>query len=624
MCGIFLAAGPAASLIELEPRLVESTLAVKHRGPDSDGFWSSDGVFLGHTRLSIIDLDERSDQPFELGDFIMVYNGEIFNYVELAAELRAEGVDFDLRSDSEVVLRAFAHWGKSCFSKFNGMWALCIYDKRDGSIVISRDRFGQKPMFYSRDGDFLYVSSEVHQLTKLVKATPNQEVIVSFLEEGDSVREPYTFFNEIYEFPSACFATVSLNGAMLVERYWDYPKTSITTDFLHDFSEFEDLFDDSVAIRTRGDVPLGILLSGGIDSTVVASSLVESYPGCAQDLKAICYQSSGVNDESKYALEVANDLGLSFFSAKEPSETRNVLSTLEKVIYNLGRGHSSTAIGPVDQLYSTAKREGLKVVLDGQGADELLAGYKLFYFELMVLLFKENKFSQLRKTFLAVLKQNKNFKLGVLEIVILHFRTKSPRWVRRLMRSIYGYGRFFDRKAKIPKVDLDDSVKDQEISADCNRNRLNRFLVTQHATGLRNLLFYGDIVAMNNSVENRSPFMDHRLIEFVFSRDEVLKVYDGVEKYALRRLRHYKNFENILDRNKVGFDSPLGEDVRDKMRNELLGSKLIDCYLFRPQLRSFLGSQNAVSDKYERFLFRLYQVYVWFNLFDMTIPEEKA
>ena len=624
MCGIFLAIGPQDRIKETEPRLLKSVAAVEHRGPDSTGVWKKPGVFLGHTRLSVIDVDTRSDQPFELGDFVMVYNGEIFNYVELAEELRMEGVEFDLRSDTEVVLRAFIQWGNDCFQKFNGMWALAILDKRDNSIIFSRDRFGQKPMFYAQDGDLFYLSSEVHQLSNVMDVTPNEKVIVNFLEEGDSVLQPDTFFNEIFEFPAACYASISPEGAMIFNRYWDYPDSSKVTNLDIDFESFEKLLDDSVRIRTRSDVPLGILLSGGVDSTIIASSLVESYEGPAKDIKAICFKSEGVRDESGYAAKVASDLDLSFHTTNYSGNPKHFIATLHQLLLNMGRGHSSPAIIPVDQLYKIAHDEGLKVVLDGQGADELLAGYKIFYIDLMLLLLRAGKFNQLKETFLAMLSQNKNFKGGVLEILILHFRTVSPAWVRRIMRSIYGYGRFFSGVTVNAKARVNSVIDSSEQLPKFNANKLNQLLVKQHSKGLRNLLFYGDITAMNHSIENRSPFMDHRLVDFAFSRDEALKVYDGIEKYTLRMNRHYKKFERVLDRNKVGFDSPIHSELRNVMREEIIKSTLIDSYLFRPQLRAFLKSPAAVSDKYERFLFRLYQVNAWYAIFDMKIPQRKT
>tara|TARA_B110000503_G_C6874876_1_gene300214 strand:- start:23 stop:604 length:582 start_codon:yes stop_codon:yes gene_type:complete len=192
------------------------------------------------------------------------------------------------------------------------------------------------------------------------------------------------------------------------------------------------------------------------------------------------------------------------------------------------------------------------------------------------------------------------------------------------MRSIYGYGRFFSGVTVNATARVNSVIDSSEQLPKFNANKLNQLLVKQHSKGLRNLLFYGDITAMNHSIENRSPFMDHRLVDFAFSRDEALKVYDGIEKYTLRMNRHYKKFERVLDRNKVGFDSPIHSELRNVMREEIIKSTLIDSYLFRPQLRAFLKSPAAVSDKYERFLFRLYQVNAWYAIFDMKIPQRKT
>lgn len=204
MCGIFAAISDD-EITHLIPLLKKALSTLDHRGPDNSSSWIDSHIFLGHTRLAIVGLDDASNQPYIYEDLILIYNGEIFNYVEIREQLKKRGYSFETDSDTEVVLKSFHLFGTDCFKSFNGMWALVIYDKKSGEVIVSRDRFGQKPLFYSLIDHKVVFASELHAIATLDGCNPNYRAIKSFLQEGDFNVGGETFFDGIFEFPNAHF-----------------------------------------------------------------------------------------------------------------------------------------------------------------------------------------------------------------------------------------------------------------------------------------------------------------------------------------------------------------------------------------------------------------------------------
>jgi asparagine synthase (glutamine-hydrolysing) len=606
MCGIFVAFKTKKSNQNNWGDYAASLQKVQHRGPDNMGLQYDDLCYMGHTRLSIIDLDAGSNQPFEYKSLIMVYNGEVFNYKELRAELELFGLEFRTESDTEVVLQAYAYWGRKCFEKFNGMWALAIYDKDARKLIVSRDRFSQKPLFSSKINDIFYFASEPQQIADIVGTEQDFITIKNFLEEGDSVKNGKTFFKKIKEYPSACYSEISHDGVIETFKYWSYPQGRAIKTTDQDISHFEDLLIDSVKLRLRSDVPVAVCLSGGVDSTIIADIIHEVLPREAT-ITSYTYKAIDNFDESPYACEIARRLNCEIKVIEQPLSADEYISRLKSLVTRMGRGNSSPAIISNDCIHSEISREGYKVSIDGQGADELLAGYKTFYISHIVELIRACEFKQCFKTIHAMLSQHKQFKYGVLTILLMYIRLNSPIFVRKFMRKIYGYQKFFsnykeqesEQRVDFPYIDV------------VQQWGLNAHLVSQHSNGLRNLVYYGDMVAMNNSVENRSPFLDHRLVDFVFSRDSRLKVFNGVEKYALRKMNRYKKYVDILNRDKVGFESSIRKETKLKMQAELINSKILTWPIFAPNINEFIRSKDFISEKYERFAFRLFQVHLW-------------
>jgi len=284
---------------------------------------------------------------------------------------------------------------------------------------------------------------------------------------------------------------------------------------------------------------------------------------------------------------------------------------LNKLVHKMGRGHSSPAIVSVDYLYENVSKYGIRVAIDGQGADELLAGYKTYYSHIIFFQIVQGRFRQAYMNIKSFIAQGDQFEYGFMSVILLYFRNILPPAARSAMRRIYGYEQLFCSV----KQNRSEPLVKNILAEGSNSNALNRLLQKQHELGLENLLYYGDIVAMNNSVENRSPFMDHRLVEFCFEHDELLKVQDGREKFVLRSFEAYKRFRDILDRDKIGFSSDINKDTKELMIKQLLLSPILGWPIFSQNLVYFLYSKRALQMKYERILFRLFQVHLWNNIF---------
>ncbi len=600
MCGILAGFGPG--IIDSKHKgLYEALYSLKHRGPDNISHFSDEQIFLGHTRLSIIDTGVLANQPFIYEDLVMIYNGEVFNYIELRQILQKDGYSFESQSDTEVVIKAFHRYGEECFKLFNGMWALAIYDLKQKDLVICRDRYGQKPLFITQFQNDFYIASELQALSSIVPVKPNFGAIESFLKEADFNVKWNTFFENIFEFPSAVFLRISQQGEVSFNTYWSYPGYVTTPET--STTEFHQLLEDAVALRLRSDVNYSLLLSGGCDSTLI-SGITRKLIGENATLSAFNYASRDDYDESKFAQEVANRLNIKLYHSEQDKNPESFIYRLQRLVRHLGRGHGSPAIISVDYLYESLGKKGFKVTLDGQGADELLAGYTHYHFHLLLDQIRYNQWGQFWITIKDI------GKVGLVKILLYALRLSLSPGLKKIMRIVYGYERLFTKnsnhKLQTPLLNIKSKKPNKQ-------EYLNKYLINQHQNGLKNLLYYGDIVAMANSVENRSPFMDHRLVEAAFKASFRLKVENGRNKAVLKKHPVFIAFKDILEREKVGFASFIAQPIKEMFVSELKTSPILNWPIFREgELKSFLKNQRlAQSTKYEPLLFRFFQVHLW-------------
>lgn len=599
MCGILFSYGELNTNADIFHKSLSS---LRHRGPDALNSVEYDHVQIGHTRLSIMDLDSRSDQPMEFEELIITYNGEIFNYEELRSDLKKLGYTFNTNGDTEVVLKLYHYHRENCFSYLNGMWSLVIYNKKTDEFIVSRDRFGQKPLFYYMTDKNFVCASELQALAEIIPYKPNLAAIHSFISEGDFDVNYNTFFSELFEFPEACFAVFKQGRCKKLHRYWCYEKIFQSKTQSH--GDFNLLLQDAVKLRMKSDVEYCLLLSGGIDSTIIASMMREA---THKKIKSFTYKSLDKDDESDFARQISDKLNLEPYYATLPNSPERNDIQLHQIVKNLGRGHSSPAILSVDQLYKMVKGLDCKVAIDGQGADELLAGYKWYHVYLGFDLLKRGDF----KGCLIIAKDALN--VGFKEILLMTLRAWLPKFVRKLLTGLR-LKSLIHLKAESdlikPPLCLRSSLSNSKVGT------LNRLLIRQHKVGLKNLLYYGDIVSMLNSVENRSPFMDHRVVESGFLLDLQDKVSGSRNKNVLRKTYHYKNFKQLLERKKVGFNTPISKEYKTHIIEKLSCSEIfslgfIDQNRFRHNVKKGMFDDH----KYDRILFRLYQVCIWQKIF---------
>ena len=363
------------------------TDALAHRGPDGEGHWINLAgiVGLGHRRLSIIDLSDAGHQPMHYLDrYSIIHNGEIYNYIELKDELQKAGYGFHSQTDTEVIAAAYDNWKDECVEHFDGMFALAIWDEKERILFAARDRFGEKPFYYYYDNEKFIFASEMKALWRYgIEKKPNLKLLFNFLTIGytDNPERPEeTFFENIQKLPAASYLTYSIiNNQFSIFKYWDIDIENIDEEISDEeaIEEFNFLFKTSIERRLRSDVQTGTSLSGGLDSSSIAAINHELRTN--HDSRK-CFSAifpGFKNDESAFSKQVADKFSLQHFTVKPAAA--DLISDLEKISYHQEEPFTSASIYAQYKVYELAKQQGVKVLLDGQGADEMLAGYHKYY-----------------------------------------------------------------------------------------------------------------------------------------------------------------------------------------------------------------------------------------------------
>lgn len=626
MCGIF----GLNNLQKNRPiiiSMVESCLKTMiYRGPDDQSLEKiNDDVVFGHVRLSIIDLNTGSNQPFcdETGNYWIVFNGEIYNYLELKAELIALGHNFKTSSDTEVLLYAFIQWGEQCVQKFNGMWAFAIYDKKTDKLFCSRDRFGVKPFNYALvNGQFIF-ASEIKAILNYFPElkVPNYNVIANYCRTSVGAQIKETWFENIYRLEPAHNLIVDDTGIKIV-RYWDYPR-QIDKNISFEVAKerYRNIFTNAVELRMRSDVPVGFTLSSGIDSSSIVSVLKDklndnnkSFTAAFSSSKFSKNEKQNFNedieiDEPKLVKKMAYEIGL------QPTivevEFANYVDRLSRIIFHLESGHGSPAVYPLDSILERASND-VTVVLEGQGADELLGGY---ISSVMPVYIKE---LLTRFRLKVALQELRNFKrvYSLKSAFMLFIRESNNAWIQKLYFKFSGIDALYAGKIKRYNY-----LKDYPQDPRGFDNALNAYLYKSHTGVLVNLLHYGDAVSMKHSLESRLPFMDYRLVEFVFRLPSEYKVHIGVGKYIHREAMKDIVPDFVLSNPyKFGFDSPLLQIFLQSDPNTpsaiLLSKICLNRGLFSEKaLRKVLLRQKFGNANYSSYLFRMLCVELWFREF---------
>lgn len=622
MCGLFGVV--AADRREINAGRVRAAAnTMRHRGPDASGSWRGGGVSLAHLRLAIIDLSEEGNQPMvsPCGRYVIVFNGEIYNYVELREELSAAGVRFRTRSDTEVLLQSFIQWGEECVHRFNGDWAFGIWDEERGRLFCSRDRFGVKPFYYALADGLLVFASEAKAVIEYLPSMrrPNWNSIANYCRNSLGGQDEETWFQGVLRLMPA--HNLLWEGASLrIRKYWDYPReVDESLSFNAACDLYRDIFQDSVRIRLRSDVPVGTTLSSGLDSGSIAAvvrdlrgpghlTFTAEYDAASLDPADLRGYTTGTSvDEAGAVRGLARELQLeSHFTSVGPGRFTEVL---RRLVYHLESGHSSHAIVPLNEVMVLARRH-VKVVLEGQGADEVLGGYvaKCFPSVAMELLrrrrFREAS-AEFQKTF-----ERYSFPYALL----LALRTLNSRALEALYHQATGLGALWGPLLSEYRRRADHPI--QRGFSDI----LNGNLARQHSGGLVNLLHYGDAVSMSQSIESRNPFTDVRLVEFAFRLPFDYKVRNGLGKYihrvAMRGIVPRSVLEQPL---KVGFLTPLASQFRGSNSaavSVLTSDQCLGRGVFAPdRLLGALKAHASGARSYESVLYRCLSVELWFRTF---------
>lgn len=523
--------------------------SIKHRGPDGDGFYVYMNLGFGHRRLAIIDLTDSGKQPMELNDrYIITYNGEVYNYIEIKSELMKAGVAFKTATDTEVILKAYEFWGEDCVNHFNGMWAFAIFDKQNETVFISRDRFGVKPLYYINTAEKFAFGSEIKQLLGFgMKAKINKQMLSDYFCIGYSNHTSDTFFDGIYQLEPGCNLTLSLKDVNpKITRYYEL-KVNKEVNKLKEQDAIDfyiSKLNDAINLRLRSDVVVGSCLSGGLDSSYISSYAGSLHNARSKDhFKAITARSiQSDNDESPYAKMVADYANLDWHVASP--DTDDYINVLDKVIQIQEEPFGGPSIVMQYYVLKMAKDNNCIVMLDGQGGDETLLGYERYYASYFNTLGLAQKVK-----FLFTASNNSKLKISELVKYILYFNNYSVRRRFLLNKNLFlkkELASLFNNKLLRKIIDKSKNIYDLQV-----------FEIQSHQ--LRTLLIYEDKNSMAHSIETRLPFLDYRAVEAAVSMNCDYKINGGWTKYPLRKIgtdHKVLPAEIAWRKNKIGFEAP--------------------------------------------------------------------
>lgn len=560
----------------------------RHRGPDDEGIFTEDNVGLGFVRLSILDLSPAGHQPMFSRDkrYVIVFNGEIFNYIELRAELKSLGHDFNTGTDTEVLLAAWQQWGEECLHRFNGMWAFMIYDRADKTIFGARDRYGIKPFNYYADDNIFAFASEIPPLLSLLpgKPSPDNQSIFDFLVFNRTDQTKRTFFSEIKKLqhghtihisprPLQTNLNISSSQTPIPEPQTPNPEQINITQWYNlrnrvaqtvgfkNPAEFRELFSSAVGLRLRSDVPVGVCLSGGLDSSAIVSTLLTDYNKSDLNTFSAVYNKGQTGDETGFIMEYRSRLQNMYFTTPDVDSLLADLKT-----YVRAHGEPIPSTGPYAQFKVMELAKGNVVVtLDGQGADEELAGYHYFFGFFFKDLLRTGNLPKLTSEMAGYLKQHQSiYGLKTFAYFLLPEQLKTK---ARINERGYLLSAFVD------EFNVDNNIAGTLYGS----GSLNDALLDHFEYKLEHLLKWEDRNSMWFSLEARVPFLDYRLVEKIMATPGNMKIKGGMTKYILREAMKGILPEKIrLRRDKIGFDTPQDEWFRttqwQRLVSDVLGS----------------------------------------------------
>ncbi len=591
--------------------------AMKHRGPDDEGLFAEGPVGLGFVRLSILDLSPAGHQPMFSADdrYVIVFNGEIFNYIELREELRALGYTFCTQTDTEVILVAWQAWGEAMLHRFNGMWAFVLYDRHEQTLFGARDRYGVKPFFYTQDAERILFGSDIRSITAVMgrKPTPNDDAIFNFLAFNRTDYDEGTFLQEVKKLPHGhCFRLCIAPGAPVEERQlrprrWYDLRRELKEPFASP-EEYRALFASAVGLRLRSDVPVGVCLSGGLDSSSIVSVLLKDYQKRDLNTFSAIYGQGQHGDESAFIRLFDGQIAHMHFTQPDADSLLADLDDLAKAQYEPVPSSSTYAQYRVMKL--AAGR--VVVLLDGQGADEALGGYHYFFGFYFKNLLRRGKLATLAGEVAHYLANHRS----LYGLKTWAFFSLPPSWRTRarVMQRGYLHPDFYRAHA-----DNGANVINDELYGS---RSLQEALINHFEYKLEHLLKWEDRNSMWFSLEARVPFLDYRLVERTLTLPDERILHRGMTKSILRQAMQGTLPEPIrMRRDKVGFETPEAEWFRtpafQRYINDLLHAEryarrgVIDM----TQARDIYQKHLARQGNYSREIWKWIHLDKWYHQF---------
>jgi asparagine synthase (glutamine-hydrolysing) len=591
MCGIL---GKISTQID-EECFEKKLELLGQRGPDAMGYLvirsaENTSVILGHTRLSIIDLDSRANQPMQddSGNFTLVYNGEIYNYLELKDDLIAKGVCFATSGDTEVLLKGLIHYGPDFLSRIRGMFAFGLWDKQKSSLLLGRDQFGIKPLYFNFDEQGIEFSSQLRTFESFYNLNINPKKATSYLIGDQNIKDGSQIIDGIFELPPAHFMEVTFfdhaRPKTKVVNYWSIQSFGKCQDsFEQATMKVRELFLHSVDLHLRSDVPVSATLSGGIDSSSIVCAIRHLYP--KRKIHTFSYLAEDEKlDESKWINLVNEWVGAIDHAVYASSD----LSSLEEMLYAQDEPVGSTSIYAQFLVMKEIRRSGFKVTLDGQGADEYLAGYDNYFAQYLKQCLLDLKLGKFFTLVVGLLKDKRLTLWGLITFFGAQF---APDWTKNWLRT---------RLVSLPELNyvVDQSVKRPKLRANLSETLWQNL----NDNGIPTLLRYADRNAMHHSIEGRVPFLYVELVEYIFSLPvHYLFSNSGVTKHVFREAMRGIVPDEVLDRkDKIGFATPELEWLfanKDYFFSQIdsANSEIIDIKKFRGVLDKVFNRSSAYS-----------------------------
>jgi asparagine synthase (glutamine-hydrolysing) len=612
--------------------LKDMTDTIYFRGPDDEGtqWFDRHNSGIGNRRLAILDLSPSGHMPMtnERKNLWITYNGEIYNYREIRKELVSKGYKFVSDSDTEVALKAFEEWGENCLERFNGMFAFIIYNSDDNSVFASRDRIGIKPFYFWYNGSALIIASEIKAIlkTELVECAPD---LFTLYTPSRFQIYPHTGFKDIYKLPAGSYLSFK-NNKLKIEKYWDlYPTENSRISETDAVERLDYLLSDSVALQMISDVPVGILLSGGLDSSIIASLMRKN---SNNDIHAFTIKFSAsdqkfeqATDDSYYAKVISDKFG---FKLKIFEIDPSIEDLLPKIIWHLDEPLADPAAINTYLICEHAKMQGIPVLLNGMGGDEIFAGYRK-----QLACLRVDNYQKYVPLFLRSIFENAVSKLPVASKSKGYRRI---RWLKRFLSfsNLPQYERFLVSDLSFNKTMFEslfcNTVKYKESNFylsqkknfdNPNLSYLTKMCLNDTKTFLPgHNLTYSDKASMAASVETRPPLVDHRIAEFMFTLPPHLRIKFNNQKYLLKKVSERYIPLEVIKRPKAPFGSPLRSWLRgslSEMVDDLLSESSIKNRGFYDvaTVRDIIEKDRSGAEDNAHYIWILLNNELWFRTF---------